>query len=88
MSGRHAAPATDRRLAWPAARITRPSRVTITPSAAAGLGLIALLVLVCYAGPLVYHANLTKVNLLLGNRPPGPATRSAPTATDLTCSGC
>jgi peptide/nickel transport system permease protein len=36
-----------------------------------GLALIGVLVLFCYAGPLVYHANLTKVNLLLGNRPPG-----------------
>ena len=39
--------------------------------AAAGLTLIAALVLFCYVGPLLYHSNLTRVNLLLGNRPPG-----------------
>jgi len=40
--------------------------------AATGLGLIGLLALVCFAGPLVYHADLTSVNLLNGNHPPGP----------------
>lgn len=44
----------------------------IAPSALAGFALIAALVLFCYAGPLFYHANLVHVNLLLGNRPPGP----------------
>jgi peptide/nickel transport system permease protein len=45
--------------------------IPVTPATAAGLVMIGVLVLFCYAGPLVYHANLTKVNLLLGNRPPG-----------------
>jgi len=40
--------------------------------AATGLALIGLLTLVCFAGPLVYHADLTRVSLLNGNRPPGP----------------
>ncbi|MGI9008538.1 MAG: ABC transporter permease, partial [Streptosporangiaceae bacterium] len=55
----------------PAARTAVGRRVAATPAAVAGLGLIAVLVLFCYAGPLFYHGNLTKVNLLLGNRPPG-----------------
>lgn len=39
--------------------------------AAAGLTMIAALILFCFAGPLVYHVNLSRVNLLSGNRPPG-----------------
>ena len=39
--------------------------------AAAGLIMIAVLALFCFAGPLIYHADLTHVNLLSGNRPPG-----------------
>ncbi len=63
--------APGRRRASPATRARLAERIAITPTAAAGLALIAVLVLFCYVGPLVYHANLTKVNLLLGNRPPG-----------------
>ncbi|MDR2985199.1 MAG: ABC transporter permease [Nocardiopsaceae bacterium] len=39
--------------------------------AAAGLSIIALLALFCFAGPLFYHPDLTRVNLLAGNHPPG-----------------
>lgn len=34
--------------------------------------MIVVMALFCFAGPIFYHANLTRVNLLLGNRPPGP----------------
>lgn len=70
--------ARGRRRARPAGRILK-DRIAITPTAAAGIVLIAALVLFCYAGPLVYHANLNKVNLLLSNRPPGA---SHPLGTD------
>jgi peptide/nickel transport system permease protein len=43
------------------------SRRTMT-----GVGVVALMALFCFAGPLVYHPNLTTVNLLLINEPPGP----------------
>ena len=39
--------------------------------ATVGLLMIAGLILFCFAGPLVYHANLVRVDLLGGNRPPG-----------------
>src|SRR5262249_52040636 len=65
VTGKHAAP--PRR---PAVR--GPAKVRLSPMAATGLALIGLLTLVCFAGPLVYHADLTRVNLLNGNRPPGP----------------
>jgi peptide/nickel transport system permease protein len=39
--------------------------------AAAGLALIAALAVFCFAGPLFYHPDLTHVNLLQGNKPPG-----------------
>src|SRR5262252_11120339 len=53
------------------ARPTAPALAS--PTVSAGFLLIVLLVVFCFAGPLVYHANLTRVNLLLGNRPPGAA---------------
>jgi peptide/nickel transport system permease protein len=43
----------------------------VSPTATAGLIMIAALILFCFAGPLVYHANLARVNLLGGNQPPG-----------------
>jgi peptide/nickel transport system permease protein len=65
MTGKHAAPArsADRRSA--AARAGTP------PMAVAGAVMIAALAVFCFAGPLVYHADLAHVNLLAGNRPPG-----------------
>ena len=65
MSGKHAAP--SRRTvhysfgAWP----------PFSPMATAGLIIIAVLALLCFAGPLFYHPDLARVNLLGGNRPPG-----------------
>ena len=72
MTGKHAAPSLPS--PWVSAMRQRSAlRAFRSPTAAAGLGLIALLVMFCFGGPLVYHANLTRVNLLLGNRPPGAA---------------
>jgi len=69
MTGKHAAPSAPS--PWVSAlRQRSASRALRSPAAAAGLALITLLVVFCYGGPLVYHANLTRVNLLLGNRPP------------------
>jgi peptide/nickel transport system permease protein len=42
----------------------------VSPMATAGLITIAVLALFCFAGPLFYHADLARVNLLGGNRPP------------------
>jgi peptide/nickel transport system permease protein len=42
----------------------------MSPMAAAGLIIIAVLALFCFAGPLIYHPDLTRVNLLAGNHPP------------------
>jgi peptide/nickel transport system permease protein len=39
--------------------------------AAAGMIIIAVLAVFCFAGPLFYHPDLTRVNLLNGNHPPG-----------------
>jgi peptide/nickel transport system permease protein len=55
--------ATRRRLHFP--------RQNVPPMATAGLVLIAVLAVFCFAGPLFYHSDLTHVNLLQGNRPPG-----------------
>ncbi len=62
-----------------AARLSRAAAVRVSPAAAvlaspmatAGLVLIAAMVAFCFGGRLVYHGDLTRVNLLLGNRPPG-----------------
>ena len=43
----------------------------LSPMAAAGMIIIAVLALFCFAGPLFYHPDLTRVNLLNGNHPPG-----------------
>lgn len=42
------------------------------PAIAGSVAVIAVLALFSFAGPIVYHANLTRVDLLLANRPPGP----------------
>jgi peptide/nickel transport system permease protein len=44
-----------------------------------GVGIVAVMALFCFAGPLVYHANLVTVNLNLINEPPG---RGHPLGTD------
>jgi peptide/nickel transport system permease protein len=46
-------------------------RQDVPPMAVAGLVLIGALAVFCFAGPLFYHPDLTHVNLLQGNRPPG-----------------
>lgn len=46
-------------------------RHDVPPMAVAGLVLIGALAVFCFAGPLFYHPDLTHVNLLQGNRPPG-----------------
>ena len=48
------------------------ARHDVPPMAAAGLVLIGALAVFCFAGPLFYHPDLAHVNLLQGNRPPGP----------------
>jgi ABC-type dipeptide/oligopeptide/nickel transport system permease subunit len=40
--------------------------------AVVGLGILIFFVLFCFAGPLVYHANLANTDLLNTNLPPGP----------------
>jgi peptide/nickel transport system permease protein len=65
VTGKHAAP--SRRMG----RRTFPAWLEMSPSAAAGLIIIAVLASFCFAGPLFYHPNLTRVNLLNGNHPPG-----------------
>ena len=67
MTGKHAAPRAVSAGPWP--RAISPG----SPTATAGFVLIALLAVFCFGGPLMYHANLTRVNLMLGNRPPGAA---------------
>jgi peptide/nickel transport system permease protein len=42
------------------------------PTTAVGLVLLIALGLFCFAGPVFYRSNLTHVDLLLGNKPPGP----------------
>jgi peptide/nickel transport system permease protein len=51
-------------------RRTFPAWRQMSPMAAAGLIIIAVLALFCFAGPLIYHPDLTRVNLLAGNHPP------------------
>lgn len=41
------------------------------PLGAAGSGLLAAVALFCFLGPLVYHGNQLRADLLLTNRPPG-----------------
>ena len=65
MTGKHAAP--SRRMG----RRTFPAWPEMSPPAAAGLIIIAVLASFCFAGPLFYHPDLTRVNLLNGNHPPG-----------------
>jgi peptide/nickel transport system permease protein len=43
------------------------------PAARAGLGLLAFVVLFCFAGPLVYHTNQVKVELQISNEAPSGA---------------
>jgi peptide/nickel transport system permease protein len=45
-----------------------------------GAGIVVFLVLFCFAGPLLYHANTVLVNLNITNNPPGPGH---PLGTDL-----
>jgi peptide/nickel transport system permease protein len=52
-------------------RRTFPAWLEMSPTAAAGLIIIAVLGSFCFAGPLFYHPDLTRVNLLNGNHPPG-----------------
>src|SRR5262249_49493090 len=78
MTGKHAAPSVP--LPWVSAlRHRSASRALRSPTAAAGLALIALLVVFCFGGPLVYPATLTPVHLPLANH--GPAT-GHPVGTD------
>jgi peptide/nickel transport system permease protein len=65
VTGKHAAP--SRRMG----RRTFPAWLEMSPTAAAGLIIIAVLASFCFAGPLFYHPELTRVNLLNGNHPPG-----------------
>ncbi|MGN6794172.1 MAG: ABC transporter permease [Streptosporangiaceae bacterium] len=65
MTGKHAAP--SRRIG----RRTVPGWPHVPPVAAAGVIIIAVLALFCFAGPLFYRPDLTRVNLLNGNHPPG-----------------
>ena len=51
-----------------------------------GVGIVVLLGLFCFIGPLLYHTNQVTVNLNIINDPPGPGTRSAPTSTASTSS--
>jgi peptide/nickel transport system permease protein len=37
-----------------------------------GVGVVVLLGLFCFVGPLFYHANVVTVNLAISNEPPGP----------------
>jgi peptide/nickel transport system permease protein len=37
-----------------------------------GVGIVALMALFCFGGPLIYHSNLITVNLNIINEPPGP----------------
>lgn len=48
--------------------------------AMSGVGIVVLLGLFCFIGPLLYHTNQTTVNLNLENQPPGPGH---PLGTDL-----
>lgn len=41
------------------------------PMLSAGLAVIALMALFCFAGPGLYHANLAAVDVAIGNHPPG-----------------
>ncbi len=66
MTGKHAAPSR-----WVVERRTSSGWPEVPPTAAAGLIIIAALALFCFAGPLFYHPDLTRVNLLSGNHPPG-----------------
>ena len=69
MTGKHAAPPVRR--PWVTAMRARPAAPALaSPTVSVGFLLIVLLVVFCFIGPLVYHANLTRVNLLSGNRPP------------------
>lgn len=51
--------------------VRRLRHIRVGRSAAAGLVIIAAMALFCFAGPLFYRPDLTHVNLLLSNRPPG-----------------
>jgi peptide/nickel transport system permease protein len=65
VTGKHAAPSR-----WVVERRTFPGWPEVPPMAAAGLIIIAALALFCFAGPLFYSPDLTRVNLLTGNHPP------------------
>lgn len=72
MTGKHAArPRRNRPYSLGTWRASPGAWPAVSPMAAAGLIMIAALILFCFAGPLVYHVNLSRVNLLSGNRPPG-----------------
>lgn len=49
-------------------RLRRP--VAVSPTAAAGLVVIAVVTVFCFVGPLFYRPDLVHVNLALSNRPP------------------
>ena len=60
--------------ALPGADLARPQpRLRLGRSAATGLVIIGIMALFCFAGPLFYRPDITHVNLLLSNRPPGGA---------------
>jgi peptide/nickel transport system permease protein len=67
VTGKHAAPSRGM------GRRTFPTRLELPPTAAAGLIIIAGLALFCFAGPLFYHPDLARVDLLNGNHPPSAA---------------
>jgi peptide/nickel transport system permease protein len=43
----------------------------MNPATIAGLAMVALMIIFCFAGPVFYRPDLTHVNLALSNRPPG-----------------
>jgi peptide/nickel transport system permease protein len=87
MTGRHAAPprrlgrANDLTRAARTNELARPGRAVrppaaagrLSPTAIAGGLMIVLLAVFCFLGPVFYHPDLSRVNLLLGNRPPDSA---------------
>jgi peptide/nickel transport system permease protein len=59
-------------LARPVRAVRRPGAAArVSPTAIAGGLIVVLLAAFCFLGPVFYHQDLSRVNLLLGNRPPG-----------------
>jgi peptide/nickel transport system permease protein len=65
MRGRHAAPPR-----WQL-RLPPPVTFRAKPIEAAGLAILAVMVVFCFIVPLFYRTSLTHVDLTLANRPPG-----------------